>query len=215
MQLSRATTLAAFLILQAMAHAHAAGAPPPCAHGPNELPVQDYRAIDAKRHRAQTGEFDFAKLARCLQSGATEQVPALLVRLVDTTPDGVALKLTSVSGKEATLPARVQTLDEAFAPVRDYRFDRFAKRSSDYSATVFLNAADRTRYLLITPDIAWLGRINSAVSGNRWTTIWATATVMGAYSDGYETKREIPFASGGLVRIEIEDDARLIGNARR
>jgi hypothetical protein len=185
-----------------------------CAHSPAELRAFVYPAVPASTLRdAKSADYVFAANAQCLQSADEQRrAPALLIR-IDKCAEPANLHLTSISGKEATLPARLQVLDENFTELKDYPFDRFVKRGMDYTLTLFLNPSPQPRYLLVMPDSEWLGRVNHLTAGNRWTAFWSTGTVMGTISNGTEVRRELPFGSGGTMRIEVETDNRVVGGA--
>jgi hypothetical protein len=178
-----------------------------CAQTWDALPVQSYPLGQSPKN-AKTLEFALDSHGSCLLVG-DKPVPAILIR-IDQNTRAIALKLTSVSSKEATLPAHIALLDEKFLELKSYPFDRFTKRGMDYTFTLFLPASEQPRYLLATPDSEWVGRTNQLTSGNRWTTVWVTAAVMGTYSDGNERRTTVPFAVFGKLRVETEDDLRLI-----
>ena len=189
-------------------------AAPMCAATASGLGIQSYVMFTGADHRkARSADFVIDSRGSCLQSADGKSQPALLVR-IDPTTRPVNLKLTSVSGKDSTLPARVAVLDADFAETKTYSFDRFTKRGADYTTTVFLNPSDSVRYLLATPDADWVGRQNQTTLGRRWTTFWSTGAVMGTFSNGTEERRSIPFAVFGTLRLEPEDDTRLVGTSR-
>jgi hypothetical protein len=194
----------------------AATSPPECAHAAAELarlafPITGPDTLQA----AKPADFVFGNLAHCLQR-TTDGAPqaAVLIRLAPSA-DAVALRLSSVSAKDATLPAHVELLDTEFAMLKQYPFERFVKRGMDYTLTVFLGASPQPRYLLVTPDADWLGRSNNLTAGNRWTAFWTTGTVMGTISNGTEQHRQLPFAGAGTLHVEVEQDTRTVGATGR
>jgi len=201
-----------FATLAALAIAEArAGDEPPCAHSAAELHTLAFPSAPVPIGAAKPADYAFAASAACLQRADDgTPLPAMVIR-IERSADPVNLRLTSISGKDATLPARIELLGEDFAALKSYPFERFVKRGLDYTLTLFLNASTQTHYLLVTPDTEWLGRSNNLTSGNRWTAFWSTGTVMGTISNGTEQHRQLPFASGGTLRIEAEGDARTVG----
>jgi hypothetical protein len=190
--------------------------PPDCAHASAELARLAFPTTGPNTlQTAKPADFVFGNLAHCLQRTA-EGVPqpAVLIRLAPSA-DAVALRLSSISAKDATLPAHVELLDADFAMLKQYPFERFVKRGMDYTLTVFLGASPQARYLLVTPDADWLGRSNNLTAGNRWTTFWSTGTVMGTFSNGTEQHRQLPFAGAGTLHVEVEQDARTVGTTGR
>ncbi len=186
-----------------------------CAANASALGVQTYVMFTgSNEHRKpKTSEFVVDSRGNCLLTADGKSVPALLIR-IDPITQPVNLKLTSVSGKESTLPAHVAILDAKFEEIKTYAFEHFNKRGADYTTTVFLNPSDTVRYLLATPDVEWIGRQNQTTQGRRWTTIWSTGVLTGTISNGTEDRRSIPFSVFGTLRLEPEDDNRLVGASR-
>jgi hypothetical protein len=186
-----------------------------CAASASALGVQTFAMfLGSNDHRKpKMTEFVIDSRGTCLLAADGKTVPALLIR-IEPTAQAINLKLTSVSGKDSTLPARVAILDGQFAETKAYSFDRFTKRGADYTTTLFLNPSDAVRYLLATPDADWIGRQSQTTQGRRWTAFWSTGLVMGTISNGTEERRSIPFAVFGTLRLELEDDNRLVGASR-
>jgi len=199
--------------LAAIALAAGAAPEPPasvCASALDALPAQPFIV---KAGKNSSTEFVLDTHGRCLHVDDHDE-PALLIRL-EPSAQPMNVKVISVSGKESTLPARIVLLDEHFGEVRSYPFERFVKRGMNYSTTVFLEPATTVRYLLARPDHEWVGKQNQLTQGNRWTAFWATPTVMGTISNGNEVKRSVPFTVFGTVRLELEEETRLIDPAKR
>ncbi len=180
-----------------------------CVMAPDALPAVPFVVKTGKN---SSTEFVLDTHGHCLHLDNHDE-PALLIRL-EPSVQAMNLKVISVSGKESTLPARIVLLDEHFSEVRSYPFERFVKRGMNYSTTVFLEPATTVRYLLARPDQEWIGKQNQLTQGSRWTAFWATPAVMGTISNGNEVKRSVPFTVFGTVRLEPEEETRLIDPAK-
>jgi hypothetical protein len=183
---------------------------PDCAAAASALPAYRIAITAAEQaHATKPLELEFTAVARCLRAADDTQLPAVLFS-IDPAAGQVNLRLTSISGKAATLPARLRLLDERYEELKAISFDRFVKRGLNYSTTLFLDAYAQPRYLLVTPDVEWLGRSNQLTSGHRWTSFWTTGQVMGSISNGVESRDEVPFAAGGSLRVEVEQESRVV-----
>src|SRR4051812_7905655 len=108
---------ACVLLVAGAANVLHAGETVACAHAPAELHALAFpNASNVVLSQAKTTEYAFAASAECLERPG-ERTSAMLVRIV-ASAEPVNLHLISVSGKEATLPARIELLDENFAVLR-------------------------------------------------------------------------------------------------
>jgi hypothetical protein len=170
-----------------------------------DKPGKDGRELNGK-------PLKFASDASCLNLGDGKQTGALLVRLGNASKTG-NVKVTVYTVKEQTLPAKVDVLDVGFKPLKSYSFDRFTQRGMNYSHTVFADPAGNAAFILISPDVDWLGRTHQTTSGERWWTY--VPGLVGGFANGNETQHTASFASGGELKIELEEDSRSTEKPRR
>ena len=190
---------AGWLLLLASAGVQAAE--PVCVDTAGELASREGpRAGSAKSLRR---EFYFAKLAGCLrQDGGTRRL--LRISLGEFLPP-VALTIEAVARREGVLAPEVRIFDRSGQEIARYGFDAFRQRGADFAHTLFLNDdAARDGYLLIGNDPANAGGSGKLVSGNRYATPIITPLIIGHYSNGYESRRELPYRDAGLVRVQMQ-----------
>src|SRR4051794_18112231 len=110
-----------FALLTALAAAAAwAGDAPPCAHSAAELHTFAFPTAPVPIGAAKPADYAFAASAACLQRADDgTPLPAMMIR-IEPNADPVNLRLTSISGKDATLPARIELLGEDFAALKRY-----------------------------------------------------------------------------------------------
>lgn len=188
--------------------ATAAETPPPaCAADIGALPQWVFAADKPeKSNRELAGKsLRFASDASCLNLGDGKQTGALLVRL-GRTSKASNVKVTVFTVKEQTLPAKIDVLDAEFKPLKSYSFDRFTQRGMNYSHTIFADPAGQAAFFLVSPDVDWLGRAHQTTAGERWWTY--VPGLVGGFANGNEVQHTASFASGGEVKIELEDDPR-------
>lgn len=196
-------------------YALAADAPPSaCVGDVGALPQWVFAADKPEKgSRELNGKsLKFVSDASCLNLGDGKQTGALLVRLGKTSKTS-NVKVTVFTVKEQTLPAKVDVLDGDFRPVKSYSFDRFTQRGMNYSHTVFADPAGQVAFILVSPDVDWLGRAHQTTAGERWWTY--VPGLVGGFANGNEVQHTASFASGGELRIELEDDARSTEKPRR
>lgn len=193
----------------------AADAPPPtCAADASTLPQWVFVADKPEKgNRELNGKpLKFAADASCLSLGDGKQIGALLVRL-GRTSKASNIKVTVLTVKEQTLPAKVEVLDDGLKPLKSYSFDHFTQRGMSYSHTVFADPAGHAAFILISPDVDWFGRTYRTTSGERWWTY--VPGLVGGFANGNEAQHTASFASGGELRIELEEDTRSTEKPRR
>lgn len=176
-------------------------AEPVCVDSASEL--ASWEGPRAGSARSLRREFDFAKLAGCLrQDGATRRL--LRVSLGEFLPP-VALTIEAVARREGVLAPEVRVFDRNGEEIARHGFDAFRQRGADFAHTLFLNDdAARDGYLLIGNDPANAGGSGKLVSGNRYATPIITPLVIAHYSNGYESRRELPYRDAGLVRVQMQ-----------
>ncbi len=209
----RVTCLFAGLVALPICAVAADTPPSACVAEVSGLPQWAFAADKpAKSSRELNGKpLKFAMDASCLNLANGNQTGALLVRLGQTSKAS-NVKVTVVTVKEQTLPAKVEVLDDGFKPLKSYPFDRFTQRGMNYSHTVFADPSGHAAFILISPDADWLGRAHQTTAGERWWTY--VPGLVGGFANGNEAQHIASFASGGELRIELEDDARSTEKAR-
>lgn len=189
----------AFLCLWCSAATQAAV--PRCAASLQDVTAQvGPRAGSARSLRR---EFDFAKLAVCVQHEATPR-RILLISLGEFQPP-VAIGIEALARRDGVLAPDVRVLDRDGRELARHGFAEFRQRGTDFAHTVFLNdTAARHGYLMIGADPDVVGSSGKLVSGKRYVTPIITPLLIGAYGNGFESQREIPFREAGLVRVQME-----------
>lgn len=191
------------LALAGCASAPRSGAPTryvastPCAALPAALTARSL----APGPKAEFLELAVDATTPCLDAAPAGARPALLFDLADL-PIPAEISLHSLAQRNVTFAPAAVLLDRDFATIAHYPFERFAKRGTDYTLSVFANdRAQPPRYLLIIPDDAWLGKDNLTVAGQRDTLVWSTGVVTGVYADGHETQTTSMFSDVGRLRV--------------
>lgn len=158
------------------------------------------RAGSAKSLRR---DFDFAKLSVCLQHDAVPR-RVLLISLGEFQPP-VAIGIEALARRNGVLAPDVRVLDRDGRELARHGFAQFRQRGADFAHTVFLNDTAATHgYLVIGADPDAVGSSGKLVSGKRYVTPIITPLLVGAYGNGFESQREIPFREAGLVRVQME-----------
>ncbi|QBB69151.1 hypothetical protein ELE36_01455 [Pseudolysobacter antarcticus] len=146
--------------------------------------------------------FVFDSSSVCLRDAQNTRRPALLLSLAEVSIPAEILISSSGRG-EVTLAPLISVLDKDFIEQSRYPFEKFTKRGTDFSMSVFLNDAGRQpAYLLIVADDVWLGKDNLTVAGKSQTTVWSTGLVTGAYTSGYEARQLSTFSDLGSLTIK-------------
>ena len=192
----------------------AEASPSACVASVSALPQWAFAADKPAKgsHEINDKPLKFASSASCLKLGDGNQTGALLVRLGRTSKTS-NVRVTVFTVKEQTLPAKVDVLDDGFVPLKSYSFDRFTQRGMNYSFTVFADPAGHAAFILVSPDADWLGRTHETKAGERWWTY--VPGLVGGFANGNEVEHTASFASGGELRIELENDARSTEKPRR
>lgn len=166
-----------------------------------DMPVLRTPALKGRREPTARLKIDFVSTSQCLadESGGRQ---AVLVALTVHGP-AQATVAAIADGEKGLLPLTVALLDARRQPLSTHRFDAFVQRGMRHSLGLHLPDDDSARYLLIAPDLDRIGSGARLTSGARWTTVWATPTVFGSYSDGTERSVSIPFVSNGKVEVEV------------
>lgn len=161
---------------------------------PRSIPVPDKNDSPAI--------FVFDSSSVCLRDAQNNRRPALLLSLADVSIPAEILISSSGRG-EVTLAPVISVLDKDFIEQSRYPFERFTKRGTDFSMSVFLNDAGRqAAYLLIVADDVWLGKDNLTVAGKSHTTTWSTGLAAGSYTYGYEARQLSTFSDLGSLSIK-------------
>lgn len=193
-------TLSSLGLLAALALAGCASAPrsgeptrfaasTPCAGSPEALTA---RSLPSKAK--------FLELAVDATTPCLGARPALLFDLAEL-PIPAEISLHSLAQRNVTFAPAAVLLDRRFEAIARYPFDRFAKRGTDYTLSLFVNDRAQAGYLLIVPDDAWLGKDNLTIAGQRDTLVWSTGVVTGVYADGHETQITSAFSDIGRLRL--------------
>jgi hypothetical protein len=190
---------AAFVVLCLLAGgANAAG--PGCAAS-----LQDVTALVGPRagsSKSLRRDFDFAKLSACLQQEETPR-RVLLISLGEVVPP-VAISIEALARRNGVLAPEVRVLDRDGRELQRHGFTAFRQRGADFAHTVFFNdTAANQGYLLIGADPDTAGDSGKLVSGRRYVMPILTPLVVGAYGDGTESQRELPFRDAGVVRVQM------------
>ncbi len=160
------------------------------------------RAIPVPDKNDSPAVFVFDSSSVCLRDAQNNRRPALLLSLSDVSIPAEILISSSGRG-EVTLAPVISVLGKDFIEQSRYPFERFTKRGTDFSMSVFLNDAGRqAAYLLIVADDVWLGKDNLTVAGKSQTTVWSTGLVTGAYTSGYEARQVSTFSDLGSLSIK-------------
>ncbi len=146
--------------------------------------------------------FVFDSSSVCLRDAQNNRRPALLLSLAEISIPAEIL-ISSSGRSEVTLAPLIGVLDKDFIEQSRYPFEKFTKRGTDFSISVFLNDAGRQpAYLLIVADDARLGKDNLTVAGKNQTTVWSTGLLTGAYTSGYEARQVSRFSDLGSLSIK-------------
>jgi hypothetical protein len=159
------------------------------------------RSIPAPDKNDSAAVFVFDSSSVCLRDAQNNRRPALLLSLAEILIPAEILISSSGRG-EVTLAPVISVLDKDFIEQSRYPFEKFTKRGTDFSISVFLNDAGRPpAYLLIVADDVWLGKDNLTVAGKSQTTAWSTGLVSGSYTYGYEARELSIFSDLGSLSI--------------
>ncbi|MBB5016026.1 hypothetical protein [Rehaibacterium terrae] len=172
-----------------------------CAPDLSQVQPQPLIAADAK---GRVGRVDFRALAQCLTGEDGEAEPVVLFQLGDREPP-FSIEVVLFADRDSALAAAVEILDGGFGTLDRHGFDSFTSRNGRFTLTTFVNDRQAgASYLLLRPDRQWLNSQMQLVSGNRWTTVWSTGAVMGAYSDGTETTQRLVLRDDGKFTVEVK-----------
>lgn len=178
--------------------AAAQAAAPACVDTAEQLPAQ--AGPRAGSPRSLQREFDFAKLAGCVRSDAGTR-RLLRVSLGEFTPPA-ALTIDVEARREGVLAPEVRIVDRDGRELARHGFEAFRQRGASFSHTLFLNdAAAQGGHVLIGNDPSHSGGSGKLVSGNGYVTPIVSPVVIAAFSNGYESQRELPFRDAGRVRV--------------
>lgn len=147
---------------------------------------------------------EFGSGTPCMRNDNGEPRPVRLFSLADVSAPSEIL--VTVSGRNpVTLAPLLRMLGPDLAEIATYPFERFAKRSMDYSLSLFINSMQpRVAYLWIGTDDAWLGKESLDVAGRSRTSVWSTGVVTGAYTYGYEEKTSSTFSDVGSFTLSLK-----------
>jgi hypothetical protein len=185
-----------------------------CLHGGKALAVEpqcaaslnDVDALIGPRYgsaKSLRRDFDFAKHSVCLQH---ERAPrrVLLISLGEF-QSPMAIGIEALARRDGVLAPEVRVLDQEGRELARHGFTAFRQRGKDFTHTVFFNDTAASRgYLLIGLDPDAIGSSGKLVSGNRYVAPIISPLVIGAYGNGFESQREIPFREAGLLRVQME-----------
>ncbi|MFC4818997.1 hypothetical protein [Dokdonella ginsengisoli] len=170
-----------------------------CATTPAELPSTTLRTSPE-----EPLEIAVDGSVSCLRDGRGDPRPALKFDLAGLTLP-LEVQITSIAQRSVTFAPTADVLDVDARTIARHPFERFTKRQTDYSLSVFLNAAGQPpAFLLLMPDDAWLGKQNRTISGESYTFVWSTGAVMGTYTGGGERNTVSTFSDVGRIRILVK-----------
>lgn len=142
---------------------------------------------------------DFASLGQCVET-ASGRVPTTIWKLHEAPLPSMA-RLEIIANNAATLAAAVTLLDEDYQAVRRHGFDEFSRRGYSYTLDVFLNPKDsNVRYLLLTPDDAWVGKQDETIVGITNTVYLGGGATFNVGSEGKSVRQ---LTSTGQLRIQL------------
>jgi hypothetical protein len=166
--------------------------------------VRDVSAIPLRYTAADAGDsapVEFASIASCVRSAEGDPDAVALYRLDGVvTPAQVNVAVPLSTG--GTFAAAVDVLDASFQPLQQYGFEKFVRRGSQYSLSVFLNPSGAVpAYLLLKPDPSYVGKSDTAVGSASNPVVIPAGPVIFTYHAGSETNAMRPFMQGGQVLV--------------
>lgn len=150
---------------------------------------------------------EFAERSTCLGPPALPTRTSVMLYDVGATtrPAQLAIRLPVSSG--GTLAGAVDVLDTDFHLLKHHGFGEFTRRGAAYTLPVFLRDGS-ARYLVISPDAAFVGMQVKTIGSQSETTPIATGYGAIMIVNGKEITRTIPLMDGGKVSVTIVSDSQ-------
>jgi len=150
------------------------------------------------KEKAQARRVEFAAVAACVRMEGTA-LPVALYRL-DALHEPSEIDVRIVLSEGGTFAASAEVLDANFQTLRRYGFSDFARRTNEYSLSVFV---DRRRpvaptYLLLRPDPSQVGGSDTAIASQSSGFMLPGG---GSYTYGTEVTRRRPLVGAGQLQV--------------